>query len=350
MIGLFREIYQSLQHGQELVLATIVSDSGSTPRTSGSRMIVYSDGSITGTVGGGVVEGDVIQRAVSLFKTGGAFLGEYDLQKGDSRKLMDVICGGRMQVLIEHLPASDENLALFRCVSDAMAETRSVSLVGKVVEKGGVYRVERGVQQGKEQLLGQLQISHQVFEVFEKVKSAKKTSLIVIEEQLYVVEHLQPPDTVYIVGGGHVSKEIAALTKQIGMRTLVFDDRLEFASSERFPEADEVHVCPGFVSVFDRFHLSGSSYIVIATRGHHLDKEVLAQALQTGAGYIGMIGSRRKRNTIYQDLIREGVKETTLEQVCCPIGLSIGAETPAEIGVSVVAQLIQHRSNQIKHA
>ena len=101
--------------------------------------------------------------------------------------------------------------------------------------------------------------------------------------------------------------------------------------------------------MFKGFVANAGDYIVIMTRGHRFDKEVLAQALHTEAGYIGMIGSRRKRDAIYNELINQGVHQSALEQVCCPIGLAIDAETPTEIGVSIVAQLIQHRAKRKNH-
>jgi xanthine dehydrogenase accessory factor len=143
-----------------------------------------------------------------------------------------------------------------------------------------------------------------------------------------------------------VSKEIALLTKQVGFRTLVFDDRKEFANPARFPGADGIFICKGFDSVFDDYRVVPESYIIIVTRGHRFDQEILAQALKTEAGYIGMIGSRRKKESVYQALLKEGFSQSDLDQVHCPIGLSIDAETPAEIGVSVVAQLIQHRAGR----
>ena len=135
----------------------------------------------------------------------------------------------------------------------------------------------------------------------------------------------------------------------MGFRIIVFDDRAEFANANRFPDADEIRICRGFAEVFNGFNTTPDDFIVIVTRGHRFDKEVLAQALQTEAGYIGMIGSRRKRDTIYNELIDQGVHQSALEQVFCPIGLAIDAETPAEIGVSIVAQLIQHRAKRKNH-
>ena len=153
-----------------------------------------------------------------------------------------------------------------------------------------------------------------------------------------------PSKTIYLVGAGHVSREIARISNHIDFQTIVIDDRIEFANQQRFPDADEIIVCPGYSGVFGEAPIDRDSFIIIVTRGHHFDKEVLAQALKTPAGYIGMIGSRKKRDTIYQALLTEGFKSHDLARVQCPIGLAIDAETPSEIAVSIVAQLIQHRA------
>jgi xanthine dehydrogenase accessory factor len=147
-----------------------------------------------------------------------------------------------------------------------------------------------------------------------------------------------------------VSREIAWLTNRLAFHTIVIDDRPEFANAERFPSADAVLVYPDYRHVFGDFDIDADSCIVIVTRGHRFDKQVLAQALESKAGYIGIIGSARKRNTIYQALISEGVDPDELERVHCPVGLAIDAETPAEIAVSIVAQLIQHRAHRRAHA
>jgi len=125
----------------------------------------------------------------------------------------------------------------------------------------------------------------------------------------------------------------------------VIDDREEFANPERFPSADEIIVGP-FLEAFDRISISSNAYIAIVTRGHLHDRDVLKAALQTDAIYIGMIGSRRKRNIIYQSLMEEGVSEARLKEVHSPIGADIGGETPEEIAISIVAELISERSSR----
>ncbi|MFZ3046285.1 MAG: XdhC family protein, partial [Desulfatirhabdiaceae bacterium] len=139
------------------------------------------------------------------------------------------------------------------------------------------------------------------------------------------------------------SRETAILSKMIGFETVVLDDRPEFANRERFPEADEIRILSSFDCALDGLVIDGKGYIVILTRGHLHDKTVLGLALRKPARYIGMIGSRKKRDAIYRALEREGFSNDDLARVHSPIGLSIGAQTPAEIAVSIAAELIRVR-------
>jgi xanthine dehydrogenase accessory factor len=128
-----------------------------------------------------------------------------------------------------------------------------------------------------------------------------------------------------------------------GFRVVVIDDRAEFANAERFPDADEVCIIADFSRALDGLAIDADSYIVIVTRGHAFDRVVLEAALKTDAGYIGMISSRRKRDAIYAALTAEGISIEALARIHSPIGLPIGGETPEEIAVSIVAELISER-------
>jgi xanthine dehydrogenase accessory factor len=157
------------------------------------------------------------------------------------------------------------------------------------------------------------------------------------------VEPLASEPVVYVFGGGHVSLQIVPLAARVGFKVVVVDDRAEFADPHNFPEAWKVHQYP-FEDVLDKFPVDESSYFVIVTRGHIHDKTVLTQALRIPAKYIGMIGSRRKRNMIYDALLKEGFTKDDMDRVHAPIGLDIGAETPEEIAVSIVGELIKVRA------
>jgi xanthine dehydrogenase accessory factor len=159
----------------------------------------------------------------------------------------------------------------------------------------------------------------------------------------YFLDPLAPPITLYVFGGGHIALHLVPLCHRLGFRTVVVDDRAEFVSRERFPEADELRVVPSFEGALEDFRLGDTSYVVIVTRGHGGDLAVLRQALARRPVFIGMIGSARKRALIFGQLTQEGVAADALARVACPVGLPIGAETPVEIAVSIAAQLVAVR-------
>lgn len=325
-----RQTYTAMQRGKDVVVATVIGNRGSTPRTPGSKMVIYEDGNIFGTIGGGEVEGDVIRLAKDLFKNHQGILTTYDLNQTGVKDGMDIICGGFMEVLLEYVSAGSTNNQLYETAVDKLKAGKSFiwqALVEKQQESVEITRI----------IVDPIEIAK---------KTGKQVSVDREDGRLIVNEMVSPMRIVYIFGGGHVSLEIVSFVKRLGWQIHVFDDRDAFANSRRFPEVEGVHVCPGFTNVFKSFSINSDSYIVIVTRGHSFDKTVLSQALQTDAGYIGMIGSRKKRDTIYGELVREGVELELLQKVHCPIGLDIGAETPAEIGVSIVAELIQYHSHR----
>jgi xanthine dehydrogenase accessory factor len=147
----------------------------------------------------------------------------------------------------------------------------------------------------------------------------------------------------YVFGAGHVSRHIVPLAVTVDFKVVVIDDREEFADVCHFPDAKEVRQCL-FEGVMESLAVDESSFLVIVTRGHMHDKNVLAQALRSKAGYIGMIGSDRKRKIIYEKLLEEGFTEEDLSRVHSPIGIDIGAETPEEIAISIVGELIKVRA------
>jgi len=151
--------------------------------------------------------------------------------------------------------------------------------------------------------------------------------------------------SLYIFGAGHICYYLARAAKMAGFRVVVIDDRPAFANPERFPEADEIYA-EDFPVVFKRLKVDPSSYIAIVTRGHLHDETVLEWAMRTPAKYIGMIGSRRKIKRIFKDLEERGVPGQALDRIHAPIGIDIGAETPAEIAISILAEMIQVRRAQ----
>lgn len=171
------------------------------------------------------------------------------------------------------------------------------------------------------------------------------------------VEDFKSSSRAYLFGGGHVAKALDPVLRHVDFETTIIDDREEYANPERFPEAERTIVCDTFDYCFDEIEPDEDSYLIIITRGHRGDLQVLRQALRKPHAYLGMIGSRHKNALLYKQLLAEGFTQEELDGVYAPIGLDINSETPEEIGVSIVAEIIRVRAEQnseaassIKHA
>jgi xanthine dehydrogenase accessory factor len=158
------------------------------------------------------------------------------------------------------------------------------------------------------------------------------------------VEPVVPQPAAYVFGAGHISKSLSKVANMAGFRTVVIDDREMFANRDRFPEADEVHAGE-YEEIFPKLAINETSYIVIVTRGHRDDMRVLKWAVSTNARYISMIGSKRKVINVIRELEKEGIPASAFERIFAPMGFDIGAITPEEIAVSVVAEMIAMRRN-----
>ncbi|MDR3554909.1 MAG: XdhC family protein [Syntrophobacteraceae bacterium] len=339
-----RDILELLGRGEDLVLATILTNQGSTPRAMGAQMVMGPRGRLLGTIGGGRVEADVIEAAREIREKKGATIRDYDLA-GHAGADMDLICGGSLSVLIEHLAVTPEAKARYEAVVEALEAGSRILSVTLLPETSPSGPLKRFVVRQDGSMAGDIEAGASVAGLFaSSFAQSSSTRIVNLEGGRYLVEPVCSRGTVFIFGAGHVSLELARLTAHIEFRTVVLDDRSEFANKDRFPMADEVHVSVGFHKPLQALSIGPDSYLVIVTRGHSHDKTMLAQALQTSAGYIGMIGSRRKRAEIYATLLQEGFSRDSLERVHCPIGLEIGAQTPEEIAVSITAELIRARS------
>ena len=156
------------------------------------------------------------------------------------------------------------------------------------------------------------------------------------------VEPIIPQPRAFIFGAGHISKSLSKVATLAGFATVIVDDREQFANRERFPEADEVHAGE-YEEVFPRLEVNSSSYLVIVTRGHRDDMRVLKWAMSTPARYISMIGSKRKVLGVMKELEKEGLRREEFDRLHAPMGLEIGAISPEEIAIAVVAEMIAVR-------
>src|SRR5213594_4345945 len=162
------------------------------------------------------------------------------------------------------------------------------------------------------------------------------------------VEPIIPVPEMIIFGGGHISRQVSKIATIAGFRTTIVDNRPIYANAERFPEAEAIH-SESFEKAFEEIVPDENTYVIIVTRGHQEDQNVLRWAVQTNARYIGMIGSKRKIRSITEQLTSEGIPRERLERVYMPIGLDIGAVSPEEIAVAIVAEVIHNRRAGFKH-
>ena len=343
MPDIYEAIYRLLKSGEDVVLARVINDKGSAPRGTGASMVIRRSGEIHGTVGGGLVEAATMKKARDLFESRSSTSFAFDM----TGELVEgkMVCGGKVELLLEFLPSGAQAVSIFETIALNRRDNRKSFLI---VPVPGEYETEPGrrwLLSGNDSPAGNEGKDPQVLATLkDSVRSLAASSLLECDGRRYWVDVIVNGGTVYIFGAGHISREVADLALRVGFNVTVLDDRDEYANAQRFAWPIEVVVLKSFDDCFQGLPVDAGSYLVIVTRGHLYDKVVLEQALKSGAGYIGMIGSMRKRDTIYRALMDGGVSARQLEQVHCPIGLKIETETPEEIAVSIVGELIDFRA------
>jgi xanthine dehydrogenase accessory factor len=335
-----------LERGEDFAWATIVDSRGSSPRHAGASMLVRADGSIAGTVGGGPLEAAAIRNALKVLETREPCLMDYDLTGADSAQL-GMICGGHGLVLIDYVgskdPAAQE---LFQGLFDLLDGGGKGWLVTVVSEKdNAATAVGRCLVDSDGSIKGDPVCPPDTLRGLAQ-RGGTYDRIVAGDPSKTYVQPVGTRGTAYVFGAGHCGEKLLPILNLVGFFTVVIDDRPDFADSDRFPTADRIVVPESFESAMELLPIDEDSYIVIVTRGHVHDKNVLRQALETPAGYIGMIGSKKKVAQIFEALAAERVTGDDLARVHSPIGLPIGAETPEEIAISIAAELIQVRANQ----
>jgi len=353
MEDIYPRIVELLEEGCPLVLATLIRLTGSAPRGVGTQCLILEEGSLEGTIGGGILEARVQKEGQRIFKTRKPSRIPFVFRGKDVAET-EMICGGDAEVFFEPLfPENRELIEIFkRAAFISQGGGRGV-LVTLIDEKGWT---ERGVSRlllepdGREtgSFSGFEEIGKHCAEAVPSLLRMRKPEIDIFKDKTgrpleVFLETVVFEPMLYIFGGGHVSQKIVPLAAGIGFKVVVIDDREAFADPGLFPGTAETRCLP-FDGVVDLLDVREDSYLVIVTRGHLHDKTVLQQCLKTDATYIGMIGSRRKIAIIYEKLLEEGAGEEEIKRVHAPIGLDIGAETPAEIAVSIVAELIKVRA------
>jgi xanthine dehydrogenase accessory factor len=310
-------------------------------------MMVFADRRILGTIGGGLVEARVMDACIDMLSRPQCRILEFTLDQ-ELKDGLDMVCGGNLTVWIETFDASPPPSLIQIFSTTALREKAGKKSV--VISKingfsGSSFTTEKCLVLPDGTVEGPNIVPKALFDdICDNRFSGAAPTIHRRGLDEFIIEPSLARDTIYIMGAGHVGFQLGKIAHLTEFRTIVVDDRAEFANPNRFEHAESVRVVDTFAHVFDDLPVDNNAYIVILTRGHLHDQTVLEAALKTDAAYIGMIGSSQKRSQIYANLIQKGVSKQILDQVYSPVGLDINSETPAEIAVSIIGQIIQVRA------
>ena len=310
MKDLMKKIQAQVLDSQPCYLVALIESEGSTPRTSGAYMLVGAKGLLYGTIGGGGMEYAAQQLAQQRLRCGGSsFVKTFDLSPAAG-----MACGGSCQVK-EMGDLAEEALS-------AMKQRAPWWFLLPLGEGNALPQIKKDLQ------------------------LAGRRGVINIDGCAYYAEQYDYDGSVYVFGAGHVARELVPLLCHLGFKCIVLDDRAEFADAAAFPKAEHVQQVD-FTKLQEVCSLMAKDYAVVMTRGHVHDANVERYLLTTPVGYIGIMGSKNKAAMARAALLADGYSEQQLARVITPIGIDIGSETPAEIAVSVAAQLIQTRAERV---
>ena len=381
-----RELYARMaeleREGRRFAVATVVRTIGSTPQVVGAKLLVDDLGRVNGTLGGGCVEGDAFEEAKRILAGGEASLREYELTE-DLAWDTGLVCGGTMWIHVEPgqsaLKVGGRDLLgdvlaasaggkpvvlatlLRRTKKHAAASSRSAvsdgsATLGRSAAAAGPTTVDEPMTEfapagrlfvetdGRSTgTLGDAALDTRAREAAAEAlrRGTARTSALGDDHELLVEPVLAKPRLV-IAGGGHVALALARMAGLLEYEITVVEDRAEYAERERFPAGVEIaqgEIAPTLAAL----NVGWNTFVVIATRGHKMDAHCLRAAVKSDARYVGLLGSKRKTVLIAKMLRDEGVAEERLRAVHAPIGLDLGGRTPAEIALSVLAELSEER-------
>jgi xanthine dehydrogenase accessory factor len=348
---IYSELDKFIEAGEDVAVATIIDVRGSVPREVGAKMIIHPLGRHVGTVGGGCGEADVIRAALDVIQTGLPATVRVDLTEDVSMQALGV-CGGILDVFVERV--GSERGAMLAGGEQPSAADRVAALRASVAARDPVAlaTVVGGPAAGRQAVvwldrppLGSLGLGGFESTALAGAREAltgRQHRLLRFPEagaSLFVEVQRRAPELV-IVGAGHIAVPLAQAAAMCDFAVTVLDDRTRFADPERFPTARHVIAAPLRETVRD-LPLDRDSFIVLVTRGHSLDVECLLEVLDRPVGYIGMIGSQRRVDAVFELLESEmGIDPAKFDRVYAPIGIAIGARTPAEIAICIMAEII----------
>ena len=347
------QILELKSSGSSLMLATVVRTSGSTPQKPGSSALFGEHGLITGTIGGGVVEGKVQMMAPEAISARHSGLYHFNLANDISMK-EEAICGGQISVLVDAAPAS--HLPIFEQIRNSLSKREPGVLITKVAtEAENSVSIERFWATEENIPPVSSDLKKQIESAIKKLISdknpggfAEQGSDIKDEtsSSIFFLQPFFPLDQLVIAGAGHIGRALAHLGGLLGFEVTIIDDRPEFANSMNIPDAEHI-IVKTIGEAMVEIENGKNTYVVIVTRGHKDDAAALKPCFGKDLAYIGMIGSRNKIAAMRQDFIDNGwASVVQWDKIHAPVGLQIRSQTVEEIAVSIAAELVLVRNNR----
>lgn len=352
-----QDILSALEQGKRpRALATVVEARGSTYRRAGARLLILDDGSMVGGISGGCLEADICTRSEDIAADGRPAIVTYDhTSEADLVFGLALGCNGVIRVLVEPLPER-ELPAYLQAVDKSLAVRRPMA-VALAVGGTGKLRHEPGERLwiGADGAIGgELGLSSHAERIVDDARAALvdgrselKTYRSDSGELEVFIEAVQPPLSLIVFGAGHDAMPLADLAKRLGWQVTVVDGRPAYATRERFPMADDVRLCRA-EAVPDGLSLEGVRAAVVMNHNYHHDRSILAHLLRSPVPYIGLLGPRKRTQKMLDELAQEGLSfgEAQLNRLYGPVGLDIGAETPEQVALSIVAEILAVSSDR----
>ncbi len=336
-----RDIIDTLQdwlrNGEPFAIATVVATWGSSPRKVGSNMAVRADGAMVGSVSGGCVEGAVVEQALNVIDGESPQLLDFGVSD-DTAWEVGLACGGSIEIFVQKMYENllsqttarieqNETIGLLSCIEDPQDDLGKQALVD--ASGNAIAGDPAVVDQVKIDQLQRMLSSNESG----RLDSSQSTN------KAFFLQVISPPRKLVIIGGVHISIALAEMAKTLGFETIVVDPRQLFGSEERFPAVDRL-IRSWPQDAYERINLDSATALAVLTHDPKIDDPAIIGALRSPVFYIGVLGSRRTHAKRVERLRQAGIDEDQLARLHAPIGLNIGAQSPEEIALSIMAEIV----------
>lgn len=328
----FKNNFNSWDQEDKIIIARVISTWGSSPRPIGSALIIDSALNMYGSVSGGCIEGAVVKEAKNLFETGGSKILEYGVSDQDAWSV-GLSCGGKIEVFIQLFEKSELRTLLFSNI----AENKSCIWLTKIENANLVKQCvldDSGFSMGTK-------IPFELQTKIQSIFNARKSTIIEHEEARYFAHILPRKSQMLIIGAAHISSDLIHLAKFYNFETIVIDPRADFANRIKFIDQPDQIIIAYPSEVLENFKLDQYTFVVILSHDPKIDDNALHILLKKKIAYLGALGSKKTHAKRIERLAEAGFSTEEIDQISAPIGLDINANSPREIALSIIGEVIQ---------